>query len=77
VLSSARRRDAMTLWHLLTRGSTEERSRVYDRLAAIVPPPEGVTREAVLRGERAALHMWWDRLGIQGSTWWRLFKKKW
>ena len=77
MLSSARRRDALTLWHLLTRGSLEERGRVYDRLAALAPPPDGVTRELVLDGNRPALDKWWDSLGIDVSTWWRLFKKKW
>ncbi len=77
VLSSARRRDALTLWHMLTRGSIEERGRVYERLAVLVPPPDGVTRELVLSGNRLALDKWWDRLGIDVSTWWRLFKKKW
>ena len=67
----------MTLWHLLTRGSPEERARVYDRLAALVPPPEGVTRELILAGNRAALDRWWDQLGVDVRTWWRLFKKKW
>jgi hypothetical protein len=77
VLSTARRRDAMTLWHMLTRGTPDERNRVYDRLAALVPPPPDATREAILGGNRSALHSWWDRLGIDVSTWWRLFKKKW
>ena len=77
VLSSARRRDALTLWHLLVRGTVEERTRVYDRLAALVPPPRDATREAILAGRREALHSWWDQLGIDVSTWWRLFKKKW
>ena len=76
VLATARRRDALTLWHLLTRGSREERGRVYDRLAALVPPPDGVTRQLVLDGNRFALDRWWDWLGIETSTWWRLFKKK-
>jgi hypothetical protein len=77
VLATARRRDALTLWHLLTRGSLEERGRMYDRLAALAPPPDGVTRELVLDGNRLALDKWWDWLGIEVSTWWRLFKKKW
>jgi len=77
VLSAARRRDALTLWHLLTRGSIEERGRVFDRLSALAPPPEGVTRDLVLAGDRTALDRWWDRLGIEVSSWWRLFKKKW
>ena len=64
-------------WHLLTRGSREERERVYDRLAALAPPPNGVTRDLVLAGNRLALDRWWDWLGIETSTWWRLLKKKW
>lgn len=77
VLSAARRRDSLTLWHLLTRGTNDERGRVYDRLANLVPPPDGVTRPLVLAGNRAALDKWWDWIGIETSTWWRLFKKKW
>jgi hypothetical protein len=39
VLGASRRRDALTLWHLLSRGSPEERGRVYDRLSALVAAP--------------------------------------
>src|SRR5919197_849723 len=49
LLASARARDALTLWHLLSRGTPEERAKVYDRLATLVPPPSSATREAVLR----------------------------
>lgn len=77
VLSQARRKDALTLWHLLTRGTAEERERVYDRMASLAPPPEGVTRDLVLKGDRTALSVWWDSLGLDTGTWWRLLKKKW
>lgn len=76
VLSSARRRDALTLWHLLSRGTLAERQRVYDRLAELVPPPEGVTRDAVLKKDQTALDQWWDTLGLESANWWRLFKGK-
>ena len=77
IVSTARRRDAITLWHLLTRGTVDERGRVYDRLAALVPPPRGVSRETILSGDRTDLNRWWDSIGVDVSTWWRLFKKKW
>jgi hypothetical protein len=77
VLTLARPKDAFTLWHLLARGTPAERARVYDRLASLVPPPPGVTREAVLRGDRRALDMWWDALGLDSADWWRLWKQKW
>lgn len=77
VLATARRRDAFTLWHLLSRVSAQERPRVYDRLAALVPPPAGVTREDVVRGDSQALDVWWDSLGLQSASWWRLWKAPW
>jgi hypothetical protein len=76
ILQSARSRDALTLWHLVQRGSASERERVYDRLASLAPPPQSVTRSAVLAGDRRALEQWWDRLGVDNPTWWKLWKKK-
>jgi hypothetical protein len=77
VLSLTRPKDAFTLWHLLSRGTAEERGRAYDRLASLVPPPPAVTRDAILRGDRRALHAWWDVLGLDSVTWWSIWKRKW
>jgi len=77
VLSEARKEDAFTLWHLLTRTSGGERERVYDRLAALVPPPSGVTRDGVLQGDRPMLDRWWDELGLDTASWWRMWKGPW
>jgi len=74
VLQEARPRDSLTLWHLLSRVGEAERGRVHDRLAVLVPPPAGVTREGVLRGDREMLDRWWDALGLGVSSWWRLWK---
>lgn len=76
VLASARRRDALTLWHRLSRGTPAERARVYERLAALVPPPPASTRDAVLAGERQALNAWWDALGIENGSWWQIWKSR-
>jgi hypothetical protein len=77
VLSHARRRDALTLWHLLRRGTADERARVYDRMALLAPPPAGVSRDAVLSGNRRAIDLWWNSLGLDSTTWWRMWKKDW
>jgi hypothetical protein len=58
VLSGARARDTLTLWHLLSRVGAEDRARVYERLAAFAPPPEGVTREGIHGLDRAMLDEW-------------------
>ena len=78
VLAGARLKDAFTLWHLLSRGTTAERGRVYDRLAQLVPPPPGATREAIVRGgAREARDAWWDKLGLDSAAWWRIWKAPW
>lgn len=73
-LTAARKRDALTLWHLLTRTSDAERGRVYDRLAELLPPPQSVTRAGVLAGDRAMIDAWWEKLDLGSSEWWRLWK---
>jgi anti-sigma factor RsiW len=66
ILDQARPKDTLTLWHLLTRVDGEDRTRVYDRMAALMPPPAGVTREGVLALNQTMLHAWRDSME---STW--------
>ncbi len=77
VLAEARKRDALTLWHLLLSVNAPERAPVFDRLAALVPPPPGVTRESVLEGDRQMLDLWWNQLGLGNTSWWRFWKGRW
>jgi hypothetical protein len=62
VLALARRDDGLSLWHLLARTEGASRAGVYERLAELVPPPAGVTREAVLRLHPDALDAYWNWL---------------
>ncbi|MFZ0211790.1 MAG: hypothetical protein WBE20_13255 [Candidatus Acidiferrales bacterium] len=64
VLAEARSRDAFTLLNLLHRVAPEDRGRLYDRLAALLPPPPGVTREDAIEGNWLAFDPMWDELGI-------------
>jgi hypothetical protein len=77
VLAEARRRDGLSLWHLLSRLDGEERARVHDRLAALVPPPPHVTREGILSGDRAMLDAWWEELGLGSAHFWRSWTAPW
>jgi hypothetical protein len=77
VLTAVREKDAFTLWHLLDRGTPEERGRVYDRMAALVPPPPGVNRAAIVRGDRRQRDEWWNKLGLDSASWWRVWKSPW
>ncbi len=77
VLAEAGRRDALSLWHLLSRVDPPTRARVVDRLAASVPPPAGVTREGIAAGDLAMLDAWWDELGFGSAEFWRDWTRRW
>jgi hypothetical protein len=77
VLEQSRSRDALTLWHLLSRVNDAERARVYDRLALLVPPPAHVTRVGILHLDQEMLDLWWNELGLGDATLWRTWERSW
>ena len=66
MLDDARPKDTLTLWHLLTRVDGNDRVRVYEKMAALSPPPQGVTREGILQLNQTMLDGWRDELKL---TW--------
>ena len=62
MLSHTRKRDTLTLWHLLGRVDETERGKVYDKIASFVPPPAGVTREGILSLDQKMLDLWRDQV---------------
>jgi ferric-dicitrate binding protein FerR (iron transport regulator) len=77
VLAESRKRDALTLWHLLARVDETQRSLVYDRLRKLAPPPSGVTREGILRLDQSMLDLWWNALGFDDVSIWRHWEHSW
>src|SRR5947207_7199164 len=65
---------AVTLWHLIPRVGAADRGAVVDALADQLAMPRGVTREAILRLDRAALDAWLNELGIGDASWCRQWK---
>ena len=63
IVREARPRDAVTLWHVLNgwRGSEYRRGYVYDKLAAIAPPP-AEARASVATGDPVFMKLWWQKL---------------
>jgi len=74
VLEHARAQDAMTLWHLIPRTSGSDREAVIDALDRRAPMPIGVTRDAALNLDQRTLDLWWNALGLQDASWWRIWK---
>jgi hypothetical protein len=77
VLVDARKNDALTLWHLLSRVSDDDRPGVYERLAALAPPPASVTRDGILRLDQPMLDVWWNSLGFGDIYLWRTYERDW
>jgi hypothetical protein len=77
VLAQARKRDTLTLWHLLSRVDNDQRARVYDRLQKLSPPPASVTREGILRLDQPMLDSWWNALGFDDISIWRHWEHAW
>jgi hypothetical protein len=77
VLSESRKRDALTLWHLLARVEKRQRLLVYDRLVKLAPPPAGITKEGILRLDQPMLDRWWNELGFDDISVWRQWEHSW
>jgi len=77
VLGASRTRDALTLWHLLTRVDQAQRGLVYDRLKMLAPPPAGITKEGILRLDQPMLDLWWNALGFDDISVWRHWERSW
>jgi hypothetical protein len=74
MLKLVRKRDGLTLWHLLTRTTETQRAEVYDRMAALIAPPAGITRAGILRGDKKMLDAWWEKLDLGSADFWREWK---
>jgi hypothetical protein len=76
ILSQARPKDGLTLWHLLSRTEPgNERAEVYARFAALVPPPQGVTREGILHLDPHMLDLYWNALDLGDISIWRYWEQ--
>jgi hypothetical protein len=77
VLAAARTRDALTLWHLLSRTQGTERVAVFTRFSQLVKLPPTVTNRDILRGDPAAMDRAWNALDLGNTDWWRGWKRRW
>ena len=60
VLAEAHKKDAPTLWHLISKTTGTQRAEIIDRMVGFVPLLPGVTREGVLNGNSEMLDRWWN-----------------
>ena len=77
ILNSARPRDGLTLWHMLTRVPAGDRARVFDRFAQLVTLPPGISREAAVGRDPQTIDQCWNALNLENTEWWRGWERKW
>jgi hypothetical protein len=77
LMKYARKEDALTLWHLLSRVSEADRAAVYHRLNVLAPRPADVTRDGILRLDRTMLDSWWSSFGFGDISLWRTYEREW
>lgn len=71
LLSTARTRDALTVWHLMSRTRGQEREAVVRAFAKLVPAADS---EGLLRKDEGASDAAWNALGLGDTSWWRTWK---
>jgi hypothetical protein len=74
ILRDARKRDALTLWHLILRTSGSERELVVRGFDSLAP---GADIPGLLAGNAKAIDQAWDLLGLGNTDWWRTWKHSW
>jgi hypothetical protein len=71
VLSEARPKDALTLLSLFHRLPPSAQGVLFDRLAQLVPPPSGLTRQDAIDGTNMpGMDAWWKKLGLGDAKNW-------
>jgi ferric-dicitrate binding protein FerR (iron transport regulator) len=64
-------KDAITLISLLTRYPQLADTAIYDRAVAVLPPPNGLTRDAVRYKNQDLMDDWWHKLPYSRlKSWW-------
>jgi hypothetical protein len=69
IVGSARARDLLTLLVLIERRAPG-RERIAARAAELMPPPSGVSIDAILRGDSGGLQRWRDTLPLPAPKSW-------
>ena len=70
VLKEARKEDALSLWHILSKVLDEEKEQTYNRLAELVEIPGGVTFEGIMNGNHDMMDILWESLGYGSRSLW-------
>jgi hypothetical protein len=64
ILSEAKQKDFITLFHLLKRLDNDSRGMIYDRISLLFKVPQRITREGIVHGNKDMMGRLWTELGL-------------
>ena len=64
LLSEAKKKDLITLFHLLKHLDNESRGMIYDRISLLFKMPQRITREGIVHGDKDMMGRLWTELGL-------------
>jgi hypothetical protein len=70
ILKEARKKDALSLWHILSKVSDKEKGETFQRLSELIEIPEGVTLEGIINGGNEMMDILWETLGYGSRSLW-------
>jgi len=72
LLSETRKKDLLSLWHLLQRKEKPERKLIFHKIAELTEIPANVNREGIINGNKEMLDVLWESLGYGSKSLWKL-----
>lgn len=62
MLKHARPRDTLTLWHVISRVTVQDREKVLSRAIELTPLPVGISKESIVSLDAEAMRRWREEL---------------
>lgn len=72
LLYQARKKDLLSLWHLIPRVEKKHREKIFDKMASLTEVPDGVIKSGIINGDKKMLEKWWEYLGYGSMNLWKV-----
>jgi len=63
ILNEARDKDVLSLWHILSKVSSEEKEKVFSRIKGLTVLPESITAGGIINGDKVMMIELWEFFG--------------
>ena len=67
LLKKSRKKDALTLWHILTKVNGIEKEETYKRITELVNIPSDVTMQGIMNDNKEMIAALWKAMGYSNN----------